>query len=511
MPDNSSLIILGIDAGDPELIQQFIAEGYLPAIRSIMERGWHARTGGPELFAEHGVWASIFSGQTRDQMGYYYFRQLKPGTYDIVPVSGMDITAPPFWKAMAGGNLKAAIIDVPDAYPVKGVPGAQLSNWAIHLGWVSNDPAFAPYAEPQSLLNEARIVFGERHLITENSKASVEQDKELFKQLLAQVEKKGKLCRHILAKDRYDLIFAVFHEAHTSAHQFWKYQSQAQGTNDARDDATLRNAIRDIYIAIDREFGRILAGAPANANVFIVGSVGLKDYYPTAGLAEKALRLLGYQHSPPPGKVSFKPMDLARRILPESVRIALSKRLSREARERIVAEQFRANIDWSRTTAFAIPTFYKTLIRINLRGREPQGIVEPGKEYLELLGRIEADFRSLIDPRTGKSAISDVQRAIDVFGKTPPAVLPDLLIEWKAPHFLERVVHPKGEIRQNKPEWYRPSDHTQHGFIAAAGPAFSERGVQNDVLIPDLAPTFLSLLNLPIPSDLQGRPLFSAR
>ena len=89
------LIILGIDAGDPVFIRRWAAQGYLPAIASIMERGCWARTAGPELISEHGVWMSLFSGLSRSQHGYYYFRQLNPGTYDLMLLSGPDINAPP--------------------------------------------------------------------------------------------------------------------------------------------------------------------------------------------------------------------------------------------------------------------------------------------------------------------------------------------------------------------------------------------------------------------------------
>ncbi|MGH9200661.1 MAG: alkaline phosphatase family protein, partial [Vicinamibacterales bacterium] len=56
------LVIVGIDAGDPDFIRQWAQEGYLPTIASVMERGRWGKTGGPELISEHGVWVSLFSG-----------------------------------------------------------------------------------------------------------------------------------------------------------------------------------------------------------------------------------------------------------------------------------------------------------------------------------------------------------------------------------------------------------------------------------------------------------------
>ena len=76
------------------------------------------------------------------------------------------------------------------------------------------------------------------------------------------------------------------------------------------------------------------------------------------------------------------------------------------------------------------------------------------------------------------------------------------MVEW-APsrRFLEHLVHPRGEIRQVKPEFFRDSDHSRVGFFAAAGPAIA-RGSLGTISPTDLAPLFLSLMGerFPLPS-----------
>ena len=101
------LIVLGLDAGDPNFIQRWAEEGYLPTISKVMKRGCWARTTGPELISEHGTWVSLFSGISRSQHGYYYLRQLKPGSYDLHTVAGLDIHVPPFWSHLQGLKKKS--------------------------------------------------------------------------------------------------------------------------------------------------------------------------------------------------------------------------------------------------------------------------------------------------------------------------------------------------------------------------------------------------------------------
>ena len=501
--DNPPLVILGLDAGDPDFIVRWAQEGYLPTIASIMDRGCWAKTSGPELISEQGVWVSLFSGISRNQHGYYYLRQLKSGTYDVEPTTGLDAQALPFWADLARRDKKVAIIDVPDVYPVAGLSGIQLANWAPHIGWVSKHPAFAATAEPARLLAEVREIFGPQMHFVEKHNSRVEEDKLAYQGLLARIEKKGRLCRKLLGPDHFDLVVVVFSESHAAGHQFWKYRPQAQGGTATANELT--HSIREVYQAIDRQMGLILAGLPSDANVLVASSVGLEDYYPTVGLMEAFCRQLGYQDSPKSPTLSLKPMALLRRMVPAAWRIALSRHLPRDTRERLLASQFRDSTNWENTTAFAIPSFYTSFVRINLRGREPQGIVEPGTEYETILDRLEGDIMQLVNPHTGGSAVKQVRRTMEVFGGGLPVSLPDLFIEWKPGHVLNRVVHPRAELVQENPEFLRVSDHSDHGFLAAAGPSIRGRGALGDVSLLDLAPTFLSLMGESQPEKLKGK------
>jgi predicted AlkP superfamily phosphohydrolase/phosphomutase len=533
------LIIIGLDAGTPDLIRRWAREGHMPNVAALMGRGCWGETAGAELISEHGVWLSLFSGVSRAHSGYYFFRQLEPGTYDLRPASGFGLDAVPFWAHLAGRRV--AVIDAPDCYPVRGLEGIQLSNWAGHVGWRTSDPAHAPHAEPARLLADARRIYGPPAPVYENPDADFRENCRIRQRLLAQIRKKGELCRELLRRGGhgFDLVVVVFSETHAASHQFWQYNREApdgdgangvghektngrrvenvDGRRGRKDDGRragasgheLTHALRDIYQAVDREAGLLLAELTPEANVFVLSSVGVRTSYPTTGLAESFCRRLGYQATPRPAPLALGPLALARRTLPESWRVRLSRLLlSRDARERLLAEQFRHSTDWARTTAFALPSFYTSFIRVNLRGREPQGAVRPGAEYEALLARLEADLRQLADAETGEAAVERVHRAAEVFGDgRPPRVLPDLFVEWRHERFMSRVAHPRAELTQPRPEFFRASDHTQRGFVAAAGPSVRARGPVGDINLLDLAPTFLQLLGAHAPTEMTGAPI----
>jgi predicted AlkP superfamily phosphohydrolase/phosphomutase len=222
-------------------------------------------------------------------------------------------------------------------------------------------------------------------------------------------------------------------------------------------------------------------------------------------LTEAFCRHLGYQIPVESALRPLRLLDFARRVIPAAWRIALSRRLPRKTRERLLVDQFRNGTDWRKTTAFALPSFYTGFLRVNLRGREPQGVVEPGAGYEALLDRLEADLRQLIDPVTNQPAVRQVARTVELFGGGSPVSLPDLFFEWTPTSYLKRrVIHPRAVLTQENLDFSRGTHHTHHGFVAAAGPSI-QQGALGAIQVLDLSPTFLFLLGEPVPQRMTGQ------
>jgi predicted AlkP superfamily phosphohydrolase/phosphomutase len=297
------------------------------------------------------------------------------------------------------------------------------------------------------------------------------------------------------------LTVITFVEAHTAAHRLWDYRSEGSRHTEAMGEAcTLSTAIRDVYQAIDHELGLLVKQIPDEANIFIISLFGMKDLYPTAGVIEAFCRQLGYQ-VPVHGTVNtLNALTILRRAIPPGVRARMSRLLPRRMQRHLETDRFRTETDWTKTKAFCLPSLNTSFVRVNLRGREPQGIVEPGSEYERLLNQIEADLRQLVDVRSGKPAVERVMRSAEAFRCGPPSVLPDLSVEWQsAPYLMDRVRHPKVELVQARPHYNRSSYHTFSGFVAAAGPSIRSGGDLGEVSPLDFASLFLSLMGEPSP------------
>ena len=502
------VVLLGFDAADPDLIERWAHEGKLPAMARLMSRGTWARTAGPELLFEHGIWSTLFSGVSVGKHGFHFFWQPVPGTYGLELKRARELGVAPFWSRLAGTGHSVLVLDPPDTEPVPGLPGLQVSEWATH----SHYPPLTLAAEPESAVAEVRSTFGPREQIGEVIGGSVSDDRSIVERLIARAARKGVCVRALLAKGSYDLVVAVFAEAHTGGHQAWEYRRDAKGDG-PRPDQGMGDALLRLYRAVDDEIGRIVDALPPTATVVVASSVGMLSQYPIEEMLENFCRRLGYQASPEPAAGSAPPprrsiTAVLRSLVPERARNLVSRFLPFHVQARLLSEKFASSTDWSRTTAYAPPGYYTGCIRVNLHGREPNGIVAPGAEYDEVLTRLEDDLHALRDAETGAPVVARTVRTREIFGDDAHPALPDLTVFWREhDRPLRRLRHPRAELTQSPHAFNRGSHHTTEGILVAAGAAVRAAGRRPDVNPLSLAPTMLTLLDVAPSVEMTGVPL----
>jgi hypothetical protein len=187
------LVIVQCDAFDPVLTRQWMDEGVLPTLAALRRRGVDVTLAGPEHVAELGLALSAYSGVSRSRHGYYDYRQLRPGTYDLYPAAPADATERPFWSALTGGTV--VTVDAGETMPVDGVSGAQLVNWTAHQSATRVEP---PTAVPSTMLSDVRRSFGNATRISEFLLDSTPaDDRPILDALLDRVRRKGALCRRL--------------------------------------------------------------------------------------------------------------------------------------------------------------------------------------------------------------------------------------------------------------------------------------------------------------------------
>jgi len=481
------LVVFALDAFDRSLVDPAL----LPALEGLRARGCHARIVGPETISEHGIWASLLSGRSRGEHGYYHWRPLRSGTYDVELTDLRGLRGLPFW-VVAGRECVA--VDVPECAPAPGAAGLQVGNWAPH------NPRFGLHSEPAHLLAELRERFGDPIDVDERAGTSRQQDLDILRRLGERLAQKRALCRHLIERCRAEVVAIGLHEAHIAGHQFDRYRLDG--------DTELGRAVRSVYAGIDAAVADVLDAVANDADVVVLSNMGLARDHPNRELTEAFCTQLGYRTPAVSSGIATQAIDVVRKALPGAARRRLIRSLPRATAERLFASRFREATDWSRTTLFAIPSFYVGFLRVNQLGREPAGIVAPGAESERLLDRAEADLRQLVDPLTGRPAVGRILRTERVFGPGASSALPDLCFEWRpTSHRKRRIEHPRAVLEQSDFDWDRSTRHAHEGFVIAAGPSFAARGELGDVDVLDVAPTLWRALGEAPPAGLRGRPV----
>jgi predicted AlkP superfamily phosphohydrolase/phosphomutase len=164
-------------------------------------------------------------------------------------------------------------------------------------------------------------------------------------------------------------------------------------------------------------------------------------------------------------------------------------------------------IDWAHTAAYFSDAGG---IRINLRGREPQGAVAP-EDYETLRDEIITGLLELKDPQSGIAPIAAVYRREDLYVGPYVDLAPDLIVE---PHrdaadprenyLLAYGVSPVGALFSEPARLN--GNHDLEGILIAAGPGVKP-GVITGARLWDLAPTLCVALGVPPLAGLDGEVL----
>ena len=177
-----------------------------------------------------------------------------------------------------------------------------------------------------------------------------------------------------------------------------------------------------------------------------------------------------------------------------------------KVKEQSRGEKHLTAIDWSQTRAFAVGL---AGVFLNLKGRESQGIVDPGTEAAQLRDEIAEKLSGLTDPDNNKPAVKQVYNALKVYRGPYKAEAPDLIVGYQVGYraswetaigqVTDAVFH------DNTKAW--SGDHCIDPSLVP-GVLFCNRPVdtENPRLL-DIGPTVLDMFGVDVPGYMDGRAL----
>jgi predicted dehydrogenase/predicted AlkP superfamily phosphohydrolase/phosphomutase len=521
------VLVIGLDAADTDLIEKWCQDGHLPNISQMRARGTWTRMQTTAEVVHVSAWPSIFTGAPPDEHGLYHAYVMQPGQQSPVRPRPNRSPVPFLWKLLSDRGKRCIIMDAFMTCPLTNFNGTQIVEWGTWT-WFSE-----PSIIPESVKKEIHKKFGS-YPAEDHSKVGMTPppDPQGFHQrLLAAVAKKTQVVKWLMEREDWDLFLVVFGESHPAGHYFWHYHDESYIAHSK--DRPGPSALREIYIALDKAIGDILQSVDDATTVFILSGDGMGPNYSGSHILADLLRRMKLFNNIPgsvnssagkdsqPGKSDRAKADFlsaARNAIPKSLRAAVSRALlPRSVNEKLSLHWKTAGIAWEHSRAFLIDNANEGYVRINLNGREPQGIVEPGKEYEDLCEEIYQTAKGLTNPANGKRAARGVHKTDDIYDGPCRSHMPDIIIHWDedAKVTTELLTKKYGIARSAQPGYaltpFYTGNHRPNAFAIALGPEIPPGQVLKGTSILDLAPTILSYFGITPPAYMQGRVLHELR
>jgi predicted AlkP superfamily phosphohydrolase/phosphomutase len=341
--------------------------------------------------------------------------------------------------------------------------------------------------------------------------------------LQKELEQKEGITTYLMQKYKWDFFMVVFRSLDAVQHCFWKYVDPLHPQHNPAQAKRYGSVILKAYQKIDKTLGTIRAALDEDTVLIVMSDHGFGRKHPANNQLNRWLANQGFLHYLDDRTKARTIRRFSSSLLARTYKLLIGK-TSRTVKQRLATRfpQLRnrlqsrlclANIDWSRTKAYSDTLF--PIFRVNLEGREPKGIVRPGKEYCQVVERLRAALVECRDAVSGRQIVDRVFHRDELYTGSFVEKAPDLLIRWKEDEEIRGIAMGDGAVDTGLVDESRPlvpgedpriisGDHRLHGIFLMAGKPIQKGLKLSNARIIDLAPTILKLFRLPIPSDMDG-------
>jgi predicted AlkP superfamily phosphohydrolase/phosphomutase len=315
---------------------------------------------------------------------------------------------------------------------------------------------------------------------------------------------------YVLAEKEWDFAMLFYSASAIAQHYFWADMESQVATN------PYSQVIRTAYEALDTAVGRLVSAAGPQTCVFVISDCGagplISGVQVNTFLRKEGF--LSYKQSASTAasrrlvsRLRTSVQGSLQKWLPKSWYYTVNHRLPGL---KVWVQSYLADsdIDWSKTQAFCRGK--EGDLFINLKGRDPYGIVEPGQQYESVRSAIIARLEALTDPATGCKAVDRVHRAEELYRGPMLDWAPDLIIAWRDNAYMP-TEHDRDKDSifvtrwREYMNWPTSGGHRLEGVLVACGPGICRGATVTGAGIIDLVPTWLHCLRQDVPGDLEGR------
>jgi predicted AlkP superfamily phosphohydrolase/phosphomutase len=434
----------------------------LPNLARLMSQGSYGRLESSIPAITVPAWSCMMSGRDPGELGIYGFRNRRDRSYNSMAISdGRAVKFPRLWDILGEQGWTVAVLSVPGTSPPYAVNGSLVSCFLTR----SQDVTFT---HPPELGQQ--IVEWMPDFLLDVPDFRSEDKAEILSNIHKLCDQRFTLAEKLLEQDAPDFLMLVDMGVDRIHHSFWKPMDPQHPQHEP--NSPFANAIHDYYCYVDRRVGDLLNRCSEETVVLVVSDHGARPLLGGVCVNEWLIQQ---------GYLVLKDSPTVPTPLDE------------------------VEVDWSRTRAWGAGGYYGRIF-MNVKGREPQGIIplanyeQERSELAERLVTIPAPDGQLL----GTKAFKPQQLYQKVRGIAPDLLVYFADLAWRS---IGTVGHGTLHTIDNDTG---PDDanHAQYGMMIFYDPKNPQSGYQiENAQIYDILPSLLDRFGVTPPAGLRGKVL----
>ena len=495
---NNKVFVIALDGVGFELVTPWLDSGKLPCLAGLVGQGAHGtlRSTIPPLTGP--AWTSFQTGVNPGKHGIFSWTKPSPESYKRSVVSSDDISCPTLWELAGESGRQVVSIGVPMTYPARPVNGIIIPGLLTPRGDASPTYPANVYKELRRVAPDFNFYPHSAHRLTARAK---------IKELVKAARARTRTAAHFMEQYDWDLFMVHFQSTDSAQHELWGETRRGE------------HPLLQVFQEVDRLLAGLIERAQKHeATVIILSDHGMgpqewtlsintwllyQGYLSLRRGLSTSLRYLlfriGWTQSALKrvGLLFFPLIHLL-----GAGRTALDF-MGDTRMSRLYSSLFLSlnDVDWKKTYAYSDADIGH--IYLNLRGREPEGMVSDGKKERVIEELISA-LKATVNPYTEESLLGVVFRREEVYHGEQCSQAPDILFLSKD---LRTIGSGTWQFYSNRAldRAILPAHHRMDGILAAVGTPFKPIYHMQGASLIDVTPNILYLLDCPIPRYMDGR------
>ncbi|WP_433632082.1 alkaline phosphatase family protein [Halomicrococcus sp. NG-SE-24] len=498
--DGIQTLVIGLDGACLPILESLFEDVGLPHIQSIFDSGVTGALESQIPPWTPSAWPSLYTGVNPGKHGVFSFLDYKG--YDWSVVNGTNVHADTLWEHLSRQGITSVVVNVPVTHPPREFNGALIP------GYMAPE---SPRCHPSGLLTDLQDTIGEYRIYPDTTAANATEAVTEYGDV---IQMRGDAFCYLVDRFDPDFGFVQFQQTDTIFHEFpgdWEI-------------------VRAVYEAVDEQIGRILDKTNPDTVLVVsdhgIGEMNSSGFYVNEFLAEHGYTVVSQGGSGMPSWVpvresqlrkgddstesenSSEDTDLLRRLTAVAARFGLTTHRAGTLLAAVGLRDFVAahvpgsivrasnrQVDFPASQAY-MRARIECGVRINLEGRDPEGVVPP-ERYEDVRSDI-IDLLREVETPDGKPVFEKVARREKYFdGPDAEEAVDIVTVPTDFDHFLSAEL--AGQMFADPGQ---PWNHKRNGVVALAGTGVD--GSLSDAHIFDVTPTILSLFDIPKSVEMDG-------